>query len=84
MVLEYSFENTKENEHKYFFICKSGRVMLTDFPSGVTSECGVNSIYVNRKSSKKLPENSRIARNAPIFVINPTTQELERKVEDTW
>jgi len=82
MELRFAFpqDEPKKYRYSYFFKARSGRVMLRDFESGVCSEVGINSELVIRGKPKKLPENSRIPLDAPIFRLNAQTNELEREV----
>lgn len=85
MTLKFAFPAEAKYKTMYFYKCKSGRVMLRDFDSTVCAEVGVNdSVFVTRSKAKKLPENSRIAKDAAIYKINPTTSELEREVSQVW
>ena len=84
MTLSFKFPEDEKRKwlHSYFYKAKSGRIMLRDFESGVVSECGVNSELVTRGKAIKLPENTRIPKNAPIFRLNPS-MELEREIQES-
>lgn len=82
MTLTFAFpEDRKEFKTQYFYKCRSGRVMLRDFSSGVCSEVSINSELVTRGRAKKLDPNTRIPKNAPIFRIN-SSGELERQISE--
>lgn len=83
MELKFAFpeDEKKKWKNQYFYRARSGRIMLRDFESGVCSEVGVNSELVSRSKAKKLPENSRIPKTAPIFRLN-SSGELEREIQE--
>jgi hypothetical protein len=80
--LKFAFpeDEPKKYRYSYFYKTRSGRIMVKDFDSGVTYDCGINSELVTRGKPKKLEENSRIPFNAPVFRLNAQTNELEREV----
>lgn len=85
MELKFAFPEGEGKKWKncYFYKAKSGKVFLRDFDSAICQEVGINSELVTRGEAKKLPENSMIPKNAPIFRINPTNGELERELSSS-
>lgn len=86
MELHYAFpEGDKRFQYHYFVEPKSGVIYIKELDSGCCSEAGVNSEFVSRGKAKKLPEDTLIPKNAPIFRINPQG-ELEREInsENVW
>lgn len=83
MPLTFKFpkDEKKKWKNQYFYRARSGRIMLRDFESGICSEVGVNSELVVRGKAKRLPQNSQIPKNAPIFRLN-SNQELEREIQE--
>jgi len=81
MELKFAFptDEPRKWKNQYFYRARSGKIMLRDFESGVCSEVGINSELITRGKAKKLPENSRIPNNAPIFRLS-SSGELEREV----
>ena len=84
MELTFAFpaDEPKKWLNMYFYKARSGRIMLRDFESGVCSECSINSELVTRGKAVKLPENSLIAKNAPIFRLS-ASGELEREIQES-
>jgi hypothetical protein len=81
MELKFSFPEEKRFKYAYFYKAKSGKVFVRDFDSAICSEVGINdNTFVTRGKTHKLPENSRIPLDAPIFRLNAQTSELERQV----
>jgi hypothetical protein len=81
--LEWSYPD--EARYKPFFwrISKrSGEVFAVDMSSGVCSSAGVNSEFCKRKNVKVCPPDTRISKNAAVFMLNPTDNTLERKLPD--
>lgn len=84
MELKFVFpkDEKKKWKHQYFYRARSGRIMLRDFESGICSEVSINSELVTRSKAKKLPENSRIPKTAPIFRLS-SSGELEREIQES-
>lgn len=85
MPLTFAFPEDEERKWRYcyFYKCKSGRIMLRDFESGVCSGVGINSELVKRGRAKKLPQDTLIPKNAPIYKIN-LNGELGRQLPESW
>lgn len=84
--LELIFEVPNEKRYSTAFLhqAQSGKVFLKWFDSGTCSEVGINDKeFSSRGKLKRLPENTRIAKNAPIF-RQSTNGELEREISDIW
>jgi hypothetical protein len=56
--------------------------MLRDFEAGICSEVSINSELVTRGKAVKLPENSLVPKNAPIFRLS-ASGELEREIQES-
>ncbi len=69
----------------FFYTCKrSGEVYINQMDSGVCGSAGVNGVFVKRTKIHKLEPDTRLNPKIPTFVINPTTNELERKLKDPY
>jgi len=82
--LELIFEVPNEARYKTAFLhqAKSGKVFLRWFDSGSCAECSINDKeFCSRGKLRRLPENTRIAKNAPIFRQN-SNGELEREISE--
>lgn len=82
--LPLTFEIPEEKRYKtaYFKKAKSGRVFLAWFDSGTTSEISINDTeFTKRGKSKRLPEDTIIQKNAPIFTLS-ASGELERRLSE--
>jgi hypothetical protein len=84
MKLKFAFpkDEKKKWKYQYFYRARSGRIMLRDFESGIASEVSINSELVTRGKAKKLPQNSRIPKTAPIFRLS-SSGELEREIQES-
>jgi hypothetical protein len=79
------WEYPKEERFKPFFFRvskRSGEVFTVQLDSGVTSSADINGEFVKRTKIHKLEPDSRIPKNAPVFLLNPSTNELERKLPE--
>jgi hypothetical protein len=84
--LELIFTVPEEKRYSTAFLhqAKSGKVFLKWFDSGTCSEVGINDKeFSSRGKLKRLPENTMIPKNAPIF-RQSTNGELEREISDIW
>jgi len=84
--LELIFTIPEENRYKTAFLyrAKSGKVFLKWFDSGTCSEVGINDKeFSSRGKLKRLPEDTMIPKDAPIFRQN-ANGELEREISDYW
>jgi hypothetical protein len=82
--LELIFEVPQEARYKtaYLHKAQSGKVFLRWFDSGSCAECSINDKeFCSRGKLRRLPENTRIAKNAPIFRQN-ANGELEREISE--
>ena len=83
--LELIFAVPNEARYKTAYLfqtAKSGKVFLRWFDSGSCAECSINDKeFCSRGKLKRLPENTRIAKNAPIFRQN-ANGELEREISE--
>jgi hypothetical protein len=79
--LTVTIPEEKRCKYWYLFKTKNGSVYLKYFESGCCSQISVNdSELVKRSRAKKLPENTFLPRNAPIFVIRDGI--LERRLNN--
>ncbi|MGA2522908.1 MAG: hypothetical protein ABSF65_01995 [Candidatus Bathyarchaeia archaeon] len=84
MTLTFAFpiDEPKKWINQYFYKARSGRIMLRDFEAGICSEVSINSELVTRGKAVKLPENSLVPKNAPIFRLS-ASGELEREIQES-
>lgn len=84
--LEWSFPDEARYKPYFWRVSKrSGEVFMVQLDSGVCSSAGINSEFVKRKNVKKCPPDTRIPKNATnVFVLNPSTNELERKLPEPY
>jgi hypothetical protein len=81
--LVWEFPDEARYKPFFFYISKrSGEVFIKQLDSGVASSAGVNSEFVKRTKIEKCQENTRIPKDAAVFLLNPSTNELERKLPD--
>lgn len=86
MTLTFEIPEEKRYKTAYFYKVKNGRVFLKWFDSGTSSEVSINdSEFCKRGKAKRLPENTIIQKNAPIFTLS-SSGELERRLdsENVW
>jgi hypothetical protein len=77
------FEIPLETRYRtaYFKIAKSGRVFLKWFDSSSCSEVSINDPeFCKRGKAKRLPEDTILQRNAPVFTLS-SSGELERRLD---
>lgn len=76
-----SFDIPEEARYRYFYFKKvrSGKIMLCQLDSGCVSEASVNGEFVSRGKAKKLPPDTMLKLDSPIFTIE--NGELTRRVE---
>jgi hypothetical protein len=81
MTLNFQVPDEKLYKTAYFKKVKSGRVFLMWFNSGTCSEVSINdNEFCKREKARKLPEDTLIQKNAPIFTLS-SSGELERRLD---
>lgn len=81
MTLNFEVPNEARYRTAFFKKTRSGRVFLKWFDSSCCSEVSINDEeFCKRGKAKRLPEDTIIQRNAPIFTLS-SSGELERRIE---
>lgn len=82
MVLTFEVPNEQRYKTAFFRKAKSGRVFLTWFDSGTSSEVSINDKeFTSRGKAERLPEDTILKRGSPIFTLNGNG-ELERRLQE--
>lgn len=82
MELRLAFPEEAQYKYQYFYRCSSGQICVKDFSSGCCFPVGVNSAYISRGKTIKLPENTLIPKTRQIYTLN-SSGELELRLDSS-